>query len=203
MLSPILVLLLSCCSLGHALPGLAPAAAGLSYRGATTSDHAHNPTEVLVTYGPGHVYKWDRAQRKLLRQDLPPPPPPMQAPPLQLAHRHATKEEEELIQDIIRERPTGFNYKVQPGKHMEIQRQPKGKWEIDGFCGRIRVYSAEDGALLHDTGCCNCESGCDCVLNAAPACRNCADSWMIVSISTCPFCTYGAIRGIWNALTKS
>ncbi|PLW09655.1 hypothetical protein PCANC_23496 [Puccinia coronata f. sp. avenae] len=200
MLSPILLLLLSCCSLGYASPSLAPA--GLSFRGATTSDHAHNPTEVLVSYGPGPVYKWDRAQRKLLRQDLPPPPPPMQAPPLQLAHRHATDDEKVLINEIVRELPTGFNYKVQPGKHKEIQRQHKGKWDLSGFCGRIRVYSAEDGALLHDTGCCNCQSSCDCVVNAA-ACRNCAECWMVVTIQTCIGCTYGAIRGLLRGIQSS
>ncbi|PLW27801.1 hypothetical protein PCANC_26923 [Puccinia coronata f. sp. avenae] len=184
MLSPIIVLLvLSCCSLGYALPTLAPAT--MTRRIAPAPSPSHD-MEVIVNYGPGRKFRWDRKAQMLVPQKLPLPPTPMKVPYLQEFTRDPTPVEKELVDEIIRELPIGFDYEIHPGEHWEIRRMHKGNWEPRGICGRIRVFAVHDGyrALVKDTGCCNCESGCDCVINARPCC-NCAEGWTWAAIACC------------------
>jgi hypothetical protein len=110
----------------------------------------------------------------------------MKVPYLQEFTRDPTPEEKELVNEIIRELPIGFDYEIHPGENLEIRRMPKGNWEPRGICGRIRIFAVHDGyrALVKDTGCCNCESCSDCVINAKPCC-NCAEGWTWAAIVCC------------------
>ncbi|PLW04611.1 hypothetical protein PCANC_28464 [Puccinia coronata f. sp. avenae] len=142
MLSPaILLLVISYCSLGYALPALAVHdAAGLTHRIARAPGPSRDVNE-LVKFSPGRVFRWDPKARALLPNDLPQAPPPMKAPSLQATRRNPTPEEQDLINYIISEAPQGFDYEIQPGEHMEVRRLPKGNWDWGVLFGGWNSYS--------------------------------------------------------------